>query len=102
MDGLYARFVRRDDLVFDIGSHVGDRIRCFRRLGCRVVALEPQSWLARMLRLLYGRADGVRILEEAAGARIGTLELYLNPANPTVATGSTGFIAAAAEGTLGG
>jgi FkbM family methyltransferase len=96
MDGLYARFVRRDDLVFDIGSHVGDRIRCFRRLGCRVVALEPQSWLARMLRLLYGRADGVRILKEAAGARIGTLELYLNPANPTVATGSTGFIAAAA------
>ncbi len=95
MDRLYARFVRPGDLAFDIGSHVGDRIRCFRRLGCRVVALEPQPSLVRVLRLLYGRADSVTILEEAAGAHIGTLELHLNPANPTVATGSTGFIAAA-------
>ena len=95
MDRLYARFVQRGDLVFDIGSHVGDRIRCFRRLGCRVVALEPQSSLVRVLRLLYGRADGVTILEAAAGARVGTLELHLNLANPTVATGSTDFIAAA-------
>src|SRR5262245_11204045 len=81
MDRLYARFMRRGDLVFDIGSHVGDRIRCFRRLGCRVVALEPQASLARVLRLLYGRADGVTILEAAAGACIGTLELHLNLAN---------------------
>jgi FkbM family methyltransferase len=96
MDKLYARFMRRGDLVFDIGAHVGDRIRCFRRLGCHVVALEPQASLVRVLRLLYGRADDVMILEAAAGARSGTLELHLNPANPTVATGSTGFIAAAA------
>ena len=95
MDRLYAGFVRRGDLVFDIGSHVGDRIRGFRRLGCRVVALEPQPSLVRVLRLLYGRADDVKILEEAAGARMGTLELHLNPANPTVATGSADFIAAA-------
>jgi len=95
MDRLYARFMQRGDLVFDIGSHVGDRIRCFRRLGCRVVALEPQSSLVRVLRLLYGRAEGVSIVEAAAGARIGTLELHLNVANPTVATGSTGFIASA-------
>lgn len=95
MGSLYARFVRSGDLVFDIGSHVGDRIRCFRRLGCRVVALEPQSSLVRVLRLLYGRDDGVRILEAAAGARSGTLALQLNLANPTVATGSADFIAAA-------
>jgi FkbM family methyltransferase len=95
MDRLYARFMRRGDLVFDIGSHVGDRVRCFRRLGCRVIALEPQPSLVRILRLLYGRASGITIIEAAAGARVGTLELHLNPANPTVATGSIDFIAAA-------
>ena len=72
MEQLYTRFMRRGDLVFDIGAHVGDRIRCFRRLGCRVVALEPQAPLVRVLRLLYGRAEGVMILEAAAGARSGT------------------------------
>jgi len=41
MDALYGRFVAPGGLAFDIGSHVGDRIGSFRRLGARVVALEP-------------------------------------------------------------
>src|SRR6516165_4089303 len=56
MDQLYARFLKPGDLAFDIGSHVGDRIGSFRRLGCRVVAVEPQPALVRVLRLLYGRS----------------------------------------------
>ena len=42
MDALYGRFVKRGDLVFDIGAHVGDRVAAFRRLGAKVVAVEPQ------------------------------------------------------------
>jgi len=38
MDTLYRRFLRPGDLAFDIGSHVGDRIASFRRLGARVIA----------------------------------------------------------------
>ena len=37
MDRLYAQFITRDDLVFDVGAHVGDRVASFRRLGARVV-----------------------------------------------------------------
>ncbi len=33
LDRHYARFVAKDDLVFDVGSHVGDRVAAFRRLG---------------------------------------------------------------------
>ena len=47
MDELYAQFVKRDDLVFDIGAHVGDRVAAFRRLGAQVVAVEPQRALIR-------------------------------------------------------
>jgi FkbM family methyltransferase len=96
MDRLHARFVHPGDLVFDIGSHVGDRVSSFRRLGCRVIAVEPQPALVRILRLLHGRAAGVSIVGAAVGAETGMLELHLNRANPTVATGSPGFIAAAA------
>ena len=42
MDRLYGAFLSPGDLAFDIGAHVGDRISSFRRLGARVVALEPQ------------------------------------------------------------
>jgi FkbM family methyltransferase len=100
MDRLHASFVRPGDLVFDIGSHVGDRIASFRRLGCRVVAVEPQPALVRVLRLLYGRAAGVAIEACAVGSAPGTLELRINARNPTISTASEEFIAAT-EGALG-
>jgi FkbM family methyltransferase len=90
----YARFVGRDDLVFDVGSHVGDRVAAFRRLGARVVAVEPQPALARTLRLLYGRDRAVTVVQGAAGRAPGTVTLRVNLDNPTVSTASEAFIAA--------
>ena len=55
MDRLHGDFVKSGDLVFDVGAHVGDRVASFRRLGARVVAIEPQRAMVRALRLLYGR-----------------------------------------------
>jgi FkbM family methyltransferase len=95
MQRLYADFVRPGDLVFDVGAHVGDRVRAFRRLGARVVAVEPQPALAGTLRLLYGRDAMVSIEEAAAGRQAGTIELSINVDNPTVSTASADFIAAA-------
>ena len=60
MDRLYGSFVRRGDLVFDVGAHVGDRVASFRRLGARVVAVEPQPALVKVLKLFYGRSADVR------------------------------------------
>jgi FkbM family methyltransferase len=95
MDALYRRFLEPGDLAFDIGAHVGDRIASFRRLGCRVVALEPQPLLARAIRLIHGRDPHVTLLQAAAGPCAGTLTLHVNSRNPTVSTASAEFVAAA-------
>jgi FkbM family methyltransferase len=95
LDRHYAGFVARDDLVFDIGSHVGDRVAAFRRLGARVVAIEPQPALATTLRLFYGRDKAVTLVECAVGRAPGAIALKLNLDNPTVSTASEAFIAAA-------
>lgn len=95
MDRLYGRFIRAGDLTYDIGSHVGDRVACFRRLGARVVAVEPQPALARTLRLLYRRDRRVMVEETAVGRQSGFAELHLNPRNPTVSTLSADLISAA-------
>jgi FkbM family methyltransferase len=95
MGRLYGRFVRPGDLVFDIGAHVGDRIAAFRRLGARVVAVEPQPALTKTLRLLYGRDAAVTIEAVALGREVGTVELKLNLDNPTVSTASEDFVQAA-------
>jgi FkbM family methyltransferase len=94
LDRHYACYVARGDLVFDIGSHVGDRVAAFRRLGARVVAVEPQPALARTLRLLFGRDEAVTVVESAVGRAPGTVGLKLNLENPTVSTASDAFIAA--------
>src|SRR5215510_11848087 len=73
MDRLYARFLRPGDLAFDIGSHVGDRIGSFRRLGAKVVALEPQPLCAKAIRAIYGGDSGVVLLEAACAATPGRL-----------------------------
>src|SRR5947208_7639574 len=70
MDRLYGQFVHAGDLVFDVGAHVGDRVGSFRRLGARVVAVEPQPQLVRMLKLLYARDRDV-IIEPVAIDREG-------------------------------
>jgi FkbM family methyltransferase len=95
MKRLYGGFVRPGDLVFDIGAHVGDRVRVFRHLGARVIAVEPQPALARTLRLLYGPDKMVKIEQVAVGRQSGAIELNVNLDNPTVSTASSDFIAAA-------
>jgi FkbM family methyltransferase len=97
MDALHARFVGRGALVFDVGSHVGDRVASFRRLGARVVAVEPNPVLAAALSQLFGADDAVTIVEAAVGGAAGVVRLKINSANPTVSTASDAFIAAARD-----
>jgi FkbM family methyltransferase len=95
MDRLYRQFVQPGDLVFDIGAHVGGRTAAFRRLGARVVAVEPQPALVRTLKLLYGRDRAVAIESVAVGRNAGMVEFKLNIDNPTVSTASGAFRTAA-------
>jgi FkbM family methyltransferase len=100
LDRFYARFLAEGDLAFDIGCHVGDRAACFRRLGARVVAVEPQPRLARLLRLIFGRDPEVTRVAALVGRAPGEAVLRVNTANPTVATASDAFVAAA-KGAVG-
>ena len=94
-DRLYAQFVKPNDLVFDVGAHVGDRVASFRRLGARGVAIEPQPALAFTLKTLYCRDRNVAIESKAVGRTPGRLKMMINVDNPTVSTVSSAFVDAA-------
>lgn len=96
MDAMYAQFLKPGQLAFDIGSHVGDRISSFRRLGARVVALEPQPGCARAIEIIHGRDGNVTLVKAACGNTAGEVVLKINSANPTVSTASDDFVKAAA------
>ncbi len=95
MDALYAGFIKPGDLAFDIGSHVGDRIAAFRRLGARVVAVEPQPGPASIIEQIFADDRDVTLLRSALGAKAGKLVMKINTRNPTVSTASRDFVAAA-------
>jgi FkbM family methyltransferase len=91
---FYASFIRPGDLCFDVGAHVGNRVAAWRRLGARVVAVEPQAHLNDLLRRLYGRAPDVTLVRAALGAAPGEATLRHDPRNPTVSTLSDNWLAA--------
>src|SRR5829696_298534 len=74
------------DLAFDIGAHVGNRVRIFRRIGARVIAVEPQPDFVAVLRLLYGRDPDVVIEASGVAAGSGEGKLHLSTRTPTVST----------------
>jgi FkbM family methyltransferase len=90
---FYRGFLRPGELGLDVGAHVGSRVRAWRRLGARVIAVEPQPDCLRVLRLFFGRDHDVTILPIAVGARAGQAQLRLSTATPTVSSLSPDWIA---------
>jgi FkbM family methyltransferase len=89
---FYGQFLGPGDVGFDVGAHVGNRVRAWRKLGARVVAVEPQPDFVRILRLFFGRDGGVTIVPKALGERAGTARLGIATTTPTVSSLSTEWI----------
>jgi len=94
---FYRQFVRPGDLCFDIGAHVGNRLRALAGLGARVVALEPHPTFLRLLRRWYGGWPGVIVLGQAVGAEAGERALQISRMSPTVSTLSSEWAAQVAR-----
>lgn len=95
MRRFYQQFIPSGALVFDIGAHVGDRVRAFRALGADVVAVEPQPAAYKCLQWLFAGSTGVQLVNAAVAEHDGEVVLNINLRNPTVSTASPDFVAAA-------
>ena len=76
MKAFYGSILSPGDLVFDIGANVGDRTDTFDRLGCRVVAVEPQAACVARLERRFGHRANVSVVRSAVGASEGTAEMF--------------------------
>ena len=97
MRRFYSRFMGQGDLAFDIGSHVGNRIRPWLQLGARVVAVEPLPTCRPILECLYGRERRVSLVYEAVSDSGEDTVLFVPQRNPTLASVSRRWLAQAAE-----
>ncbi|MFP5071112.1 FkbM family methyltransferase [Pseudonocardia nantongensis] len=99
MRAFYSAFLGPGDLAFDVGAHAGNRVRAWRGLGARVVAVEPQPDFVRLLRLFFGRDEQVTVVPAALGARPGTARLGISRGTPTVSSMSEDWRRTVAEDT---
>lgn len=83
---VYAPFIRSGDLCFDLGAHLGDRIRAWSQLGARIVALEPHPGCMHWLRGQYGSNSNIVLVEKAIGAQAGTATLWISRLSPSIST----------------
>jgi len=91
MRRCYGQFITRGDLCFDIGAHVGNRLRAWQALGARTVAVEPHPLMMRTLLNRYGADSDVSLVEQAVGSAPGEAQLRVSTRTPTVTTLSPGW-----------
>ncbi|MEM7683089.1 MAG: FkbM family methyltransferase [Planctomycetota bacterium] len=86
-------WIEPGDLVFDIGAHMGRFALAARRLGARVVAVEPNPATARELRGLHGPdRDLFRLVQAAVGSEAGHADLQINAHRHSMCTLSDRFV----------
>ena len=78
-------------LVFDIGANVGSFSEVYCRMGCRVVAVEPNDDCMRRIRLGYPELP-ILTVQAAIGARIGLATLHVSDAWDATSTLSPGWM----------
>lgn len=87
---FYKLFINSNDLVFDIGANLGNRIEPMLRIGARVVAAEPQSFCHNYLKLRYGKK--INLAKCGIGSVESTATLHLNSNATTIASISEEWI----------
>lgn len=88
---FYQQFMTAGDLCFDVGANLGNRTRSFLSLGCKVVAVEPQSKCIKRLQKEFSRNERFILEPFALGSSPGRAELNVSP-NHVLSTLSENFI----------
>lgn len=87
---FYGSFIKEGSLVFDIGANVGNRSEVFLALGAKVIAIEPNARLCKILKMRF-RNEKFTVLNCGVGARNEVKEFYVS-SNTLVSSFSKKFI----------
>lgn len=73
-------------LIFDIGAHQGSKTSRFLSRGCKIVMVEPQSQMLKILKRKFRANNNVLIEPCAAGERSGQEEFFTAIDTPGIST----------------
>ena len=77
---FYQQFISDRDIVYDVGANIGNRTKIFSKLASKVIAFEPQTSCARILKNNFIGSSKVIIVQKALGKKKGIANLFLSNA----------------------
>ena len=78
---FYSQFIKKGDLVFDVGANIGNRSKIFHRLGAHVVAFEPQNHCADYLEMVFHGLPCFMLERVGLGSAPGEAEMLVSDAS---------------------
>ncbi|MBA2613907.1 MAG: FkbM family methyltransferase [Bacteroidetes bacterium] len=87
---FYATFLSANDLVFDVGANLGNRVEVFLSLKNKVIAVEPQSYCFTFLKIKFG--NKISLQKIALGSKKDKLTMYINSHSSTISSLSKDWI----------
>ena len=79
-------FIEKNDLVFDIGAHIGNKTSEYLQKGARVVLFEPQPDCSRKLQKRFTNNENVVIEQVGLSAKMGFMDLSICSSANTIST----------------
>lgn len=76
---FYNQFIGHNDLCFDVGANVGNRVSTFLDIGTKVVAVEPQESCCRILKNKFG--NKIEIISKGLGESECVKDFYVSDAS---------------------
>jgi FkbM family methyltransferase len=76
---FYATFIKSDDLCFDVGANMGNRVQPLLLIGAKVVAVEPQADCYSYLKEKFGKK--ITIVGKGLGEKEGLKKFYVSNAS---------------------
>lgn len=96
---FYSTFIKKGDLVFDVGANIGNRVEAFLHINAKVVAIEPQKDCRRVLDIKFGKK--ITIVKEGLGEKEELKTLYIAESN-TISSFSKEWIDDVKDGRFAG
>lgn len=73
---FYNQFVNRNDLCFDVGANIGNRVTPLLQIGARVIAIEPQESCYKILKSRFGKK--IEIITKGLGENEGFQKFHIS------------------------
>jgi FkbM family methyltransferase len=74
---FYRQFIKKKQLVFDIGANIGDRVAVFDKLGAVIIAVEPQGHCVRKMQERFLGYKNVHLEHAGLGEETGEMDFYI-------------------------